>query len=62
MTEAKNAIMSIINGAQIDSVITRLEEKKKELNKAEEKLWKSEEEMKEEKIMKEEEDPFKDYE
>jgi ribosomal RNA assembly protein len=65
--KARGAVVKIINGATIESVIGALEDKKKKIHKTDEKLWKSEED---EPTMKElfpdeeeeEEDIFKDFE
>ncbi|MHA2404233.1 MAG: KH domain-containing protein [Candidatus Kariarchaeaceae archaeon] len=64
--KARGAVVKIINGATIESVIGALEDKKKQIRKTDEKLWKSDEDeptMKElfPEEEEEEEDIFKDF-
>ena len=64
--KAKEAVVSLINGAKIESVLASLEDHRKETKKEEEKLWKSEDDEKTmEELFVEEtatQDPFEDYE
>ncbi|MCY3411168.1 MAG: RNA-processing protein [Candidatus Heimdallarchaeota archaeon] len=63
ITLAHDAVSKIIAGSPIESVLKKLEEKKKEEQKAEKQIWKDSEEIEQEKLLKEEEeDIFEDYE
>lgn len=63
--EAKEAVISIINGAKIESVIGRLESRKQLVRKEEQKLWKDDESKVDVSDLypeeQEEEDVFADY-
>jgi ribosomal RNA assembly protein len=63
IADAKDAVVNIINGLQVENVLSLLEEKKREINKEEEQLWETEEDVVEDKEEdEEEEDIFKDTE
>jgi ribosomal RNA assembly protein len=61
MIRAREAIMEIINGAQIESILGKLEDARKIAKKEEEKLWESEEDVELDDRKEIIEDPFADY-
>jgi len=62
LSRAKDAVMDIIRGAQIESVLGKLEEERNQVRKEEESLWVSEGEATPEEATEEIADPFADYE
>ncbi|OLS22133.1 MAG: hypothetical protein HeimC2_30580 [Candidatus Heimdallarchaeota archaeon LC_2] len=62
--DAKDAILNIIKGYDIENVLSKLEELKREMKKEEQKLWKEKDEIveDEEDIETKEEDIFEDFE
>jgi ribosomal RNA assembly protein len=64
VNEARETVMSIINGSKIESVIGRLEQKRQEIKKSEQDLWKEDKETAVEDLYPEEdeeEDIFENY-
>ncbi|MHA2089838.1 MAG: KH domain-containing protein [Candidatus Kariarchaeaceae archaeon] len=63
IANAKDAVVNIINGFQVENVISQLEELKRETNKEDQQLWETEEDAAEDdKEEEEEEDIFEDTE
>lgn len=63
LNQARKSVMDIINGAQIEAVIGRLEDERRKTRKEEESLWETDEDVDVDQLGKEEiEDPFEDYE
>ncbi len=54
--DAKDAILNIINGFEVENVLSKLEELKREMKKEEQKLWQEKDEIDEDKTETEEEE------